>query len=95
MTGWRDEYADDQFAQAEARGFNPYAGPNGKVEDPPRPSRGTRFAPPMPVRFWDLTDEGRSKFMAAAAEAEGVAEFADLPPEVRARYYEATWTPGR
>ena len=64
---------NDQFEQAEARGFNPYA-------------------PPGPRRFWGLTEPERGQFMREAAAQEGAARFEDLPPEVRCRYYEATWT---
>jgi hypothetical protein len=43
MTNWDPDPGNDQFAQAEAAGFNPYAGPDGLYEDPPaRPPRKPR-----------------------------------------------------
>jgi hypothetical protein len=39
MTNWDRDPGNDQFAQAEAAGFNPYAGPNGRYETPRRSGR--------------------------------------------------------
>ena len=60
------DWDSTQFADAEAAGFNPYAGPNGRFETPPaRPSHrpaSNRFGQPAPVRFWDLDTAGRDAF---------------------------------
>lgn len=53
MNGWRDEYADDQFAQAERAGFNPYAPPEGQRMTPPVPDRFGRDEPVEPEPSFD------------------------------------------
>ena len=45
MSTWDRDPGNDQFAQAEAAGFNPYAGSNGRYETPPKVEPVQSFFP--------------------------------------------------